>query len=76
MKKTENSSIDKTTKAPLKKKTGTSAQSGHYKKGSPGKPNQYSKLSDRERENVYLDVYDENLQLKKKEENLVTQIKQ
>lgn len=74
LKKKDHSEDDKVEKSQnLKKKHVTSV--GH-RKVSPGKPNNYSKLNERDKETLYLDVYDENLNLKKKEETLTTQIKQ
>ena len=56
----------------MTKKPGSSVA---HRRASPSKPNNYSKLGDREKESLYLDVYDENLQLKKKEETLECHIK-
>lgn len=74
MKKTENIHQLQANKTHVDRKKNIS--SGNVRKNSPSKPHQYSKLSVREKEQVYLDVYDNNLQLKKKEEVLTTQIKQ
>lgn len=65
---------EKTSKNPQSRTK--NLKSAKYRKGSPGKPNQFSKLNDREKDEKYLDLYDENLHLKKKEDNLNTQIKQ
>lgn len=70
-KKTEENEEDvRKTKKPQKRPA-----SAAKRKASPGKPNNYSKLDDKERERLFLNTYDENLRLKKKETELTNDFK-
>lgn len=47
-----------------------------FRKGSPSKPFKFNALGDKEKDQIFLKYYDENLMLKEKEEKLNTHIKQ